>query len=393
MSLGNMNESQKTKPSIRVERSISQGISRRPRNHEILGERAFTRLLSLERKRAERSRKQFALALIDAKGATQASRAESVLQTVISSLASATRETDIIGWYEDCVVGIIFTEIGGVESGSFTTTLVEKINSALQSILPSESELFAKIDVSLHLYPASWHEQHLDNLADLKLYPDLRMQKGSQLLSKVLKRVIDVTGSLLALILCSPLFLIISILIKLTSKGPVLFQQERIGQFGKRFQLLKFRSMYEGNDPGIHKEYVRKLIAGKVNVGQANGQQDSVYKLTRDPRITPAGRLLRKTSLDELPQFWNVLKGDMSLVGPRPPILYEVISYEVWHRPRVLEVKPGITGLWQVTRRSKATFNEMVRLDLEYGRTWSLGLDIEILLRTPWAVLSRKGAH
>jgi lipopolysaccharide/colanic/teichoic acid biosynthesis glycosyltransferase len=150
--------------------------------------------------------------------------------------------------------------------------------------------------------------------------------------------------------------------------------------------------MYTGNDPTIHREYVNAFIAAKIESGQSNGTQNPVYKLTRDPRITPVGRFLRKTSLDELPQLWNVLKGDMSLVGPRPPIPYEVLSYDIWHRRRILEAKPGITGLWQVSGRSRMTFNEMVRLDLEYARAWSLGLDMKILLRTPWAVFSGNGA-
>jgi lipopolysaccharide/colanic/teichoic acid biosynthesis glycosyltransferase len=150
--------------------------------------------------------------------------------------------------------------------------------------------------------------------------------------------------------------------------------------------------MYDGNDPSIHREYVKALIAEMVESGQSNGSEDPVYKLTQDPRITPIGRFLRKTSLDETPQFWNVLKGEMSLVGPRPPIHYEVLSYDIWHRRRIFEAQPGITGLWQVSGRSRMTFNEMVRLDLQYARTWSLGLDMKILLRTPRAVLSGSGA-
>jgi lipopolysaccharide/colanic/teichoic acid biosynthesis glycosyltransferase len=118
-----------------------------------------------------------------------------------------------------------------------------------------------------------------------------------------------------------------------------------------------------------------------------------VFKLTNDPRITPIGRLLRRTSLDELPQFLNVLKGQMSLVGPRPPIPYEVDCYEAWHKRRLLTVKPGITGLWQVKGRSRTTFDEMVRLDLQYARTWSLWLDLKIILKTPGAMVSGDGAH
>jgi lipopolysaccharide/colanic/teichoic acid biosynthesis glycosyltransferase len=124
-----------------------------------------------------------------------------------------------------------------------------------------------------------------------------------------------------------------------------------------------------------------------------NGNDQGVYKLTKDSRITPVGAFLRKTSMDELPQFLNVLKGEMSLVGPRPPIPYEVEAYDIWHRRRLLEAKPGITGLWQVCGRSRVNFDDMVRLDLQYARTWSLWMDIKILLRTPGAVLLGAGAH
>ncbi len=134
-------------------------------------------------------------------------------------------------------------------------------------------------------------------------------------------------------------------------------------------------------------------FSGKTQVAPGNGNHTAVYKLTQDPRITPVGKFLRRTSLDELPQFWNVLMGDMSLVGPRPAIPYELVSYDIWHRRRVLEAKPGITGLWQVVGRSSTSFNDMVRLDLEYADSWSLALDIKILLRTPWAVLSGDGAY
>ena len=151
--------------------------------------------------------------------------------------------------------------------------------------------------------------------------------------------------------------------------------------------------MYVGNDASIHQEYTKKLISGKAQRHPCEGNSEGVFKLTGDSRITSVGAFLRKTSLDELPQFYNVLKGEMSLVGPRPPIPYEVENYDVWHRRRLLEAKPGITGLWQVSGRSRVTFDEMVRLDLRYARTWSPWMDIQILLRTPRAVLLGQGAH
>ena len=147
------------------------------------------------------------------------------------------------------------------------------------------------------------------------------------------------------------------------------------------------------NDSRVHEEYVRKLIAGQAERKPSNGNGEGVYKLTGDDRITRVGAFLRRTSLDEMPQFLNVLKGDMSLVGPRPAIPYEVVAYQTWHRRRVLEVKPGITGLWQVNGRSRVTFDEMVRLDLRYAKAWSPWMDIKILLLTPRAVVLGEGAH
>ena len=157
--------------------------------------------------------------------------------------------------------------------------------------------------------------------------------------------------------------------------------------------FLKFRSMYVDNDADVHKKYVQQLIAGKAEKQPSNGNGQGVYKLTKDSRITSVGAFLRKTSLDELPQFFNVLKGEMSLVGPRPPVPYEVEAYDIWHRRRLLEAKPGITGLWQVSGRSRVKFDDMVRLDLQYARNWSPWMDVKILVRTPGAVLLGEGAY
>jgi lipopolysaccharide/colanic/teichoic acid biosynthesis glycosyltransferase len=151
--------------------------------------------------------------------------------------------------------------------------------------------------------------------------------------------------------------------------------------------------MYVDNDHSVHREFVTKLIAEEGVAEPQSGNRKSVYKLTNDKRVTTIGKFLRRTSLDELPQLINVLKGDMSLVGPRPPIPYELAAYQVWHRRRVLEVKPGITGLWQVTGRSRVKFDEMVRLDLRYATTWTPWLDLMILLRTPVAVIKGSGAY
>jgi lipopolysaccharide/colanic/teichoic acid biosynthesis glycosyltransferase len=216
--------------------------------------------------------------------------------------------------------------------------------------------------------------------------------QGRELQLKV-KRLMDIAGSLVGILLFAPFMGIIAVLVKLTSHGPVLFRQERLGLFGKPFTFMKFRSMRADCDSSLHKDYVTKLITGKTDDINRGTDQEPLYKITDDPRVTPLGSFLRKSSLDELPQFFNVLKGDMSLVGPRPPIKYECVHYKRWHFRRILEVKPGITGLWQVRGRSSTTFDEMVRLDLTYVRTWNLRLDMKILLKTFWAVISTKGGY
>ena len=208
----------------------------------------------------------------------------------------------------------------------------------------------------------------------------------------VIKRAIDILGSGALLLVLSPFLAAIVALIKLTSKGPVIYKQERLGQFGARFKCLKFRTMYANNDPKIHQEYVQQFIAGKDGLNKSEGSDKPVYKLVKDPRVTFIGGFLRKTSLDELPQFWNVLRGEMSLVGPRPPVPYEFEVYDFWHRRRVLEIRPGVTGLWQVSGRNRTRFDEMVRLDLRYCQTWSIWLDLKILIATPGAVFNGGGA-
>ncbi|MGA9054990.1 MAG: sugar transferase [Terriglobia bacterium] len=287
------------------------------------------------------------------------------------------------------MVGVILTEFGSADMSSALDTVFCKVNSALRDNLGTGQ--MKEIYISFHVFPDDLGTQR-GGSADFSLYPDFRQEDETKKAARLIKRAIDIAGSLTTLILLSPLWLAVAIAIKLTSKGPTLFKQTRVGQYGGRFTFLKFRSMYFGNDPRIHQDYVARLISGG-NDGEQGNSNGGVYKIKDDPRITPVGKFLRKTSLDELPQLINVLKGEMSLVGPRPPIPYEVEVYDVWHRRRFLEVKPGITGLWQVKGRSRTKFEDMVRLDLEYARTWSLGLDFKILLETPRAVFFGGGAY
>lgn len=195
------------------------------------------------------------------------------------------------------------------------------------------------------------------------------------------KRLVDVAAALFVIVVGFPFFLAIALLIKLTSKGPVFFSQERIGEGGRIFTLFKFRTMRPNNDDAIHREFTRSFIEGRLGQTTVDQRTASVYKLKNDPRVTAVGAFLRKTSLDEFPQFINVLRGEMTLVGPRPPLSYEIEHYKDWHKLR-LAVKPGLTGLWQVSGRSAVPFNEMVMLDLYYIEHWSLLLDLKIMLRT-----------
>lgn len=208
---------------------------------------------------------------------------------------------------------------------------------------------------------------------------------------RILKRAMDIIGAAMGLLLFAPLMITVGLLIKATSSGPILYKQRRLGYMGQPFTFLKFRSMYHNCDENLHLEYVKKLVKGKTHEINNGSAENPFYKITNDPRITPLGSFLRKTSIDELPQFWNVLKGQMSLVGPRPAITYEVEEYQNWHYRRILEVKPGMTGLWQVSGRSRTTFDEMVRLDIQYARDWSIALDIKVLFKTIQEVLSADG--
>jgi exopolysaccharide biosynthesis polyprenyl glycosylphosphotransferase len=207
--------------------------------------------------------------------------------------------------------------------------------------------------------------------------------------ARILKRTFDLVVSALAIVILLPLWLLLALLIKLDSKGPVFYTQERVGMDGRLFLLYKFRTMKAGADSELHREYQRAFIAGRAEANLGNDNKPT-YKLMADPRITRIGKLLRRTSLDEVPQLLNVLAGDMSLVGPRPPIPYEVEAYELWHRKR-LDMKPGLTGLWQVSGRNRLPFEEMVRLDLFYIENWSLLLDLKIILRTGFVMLGGEG--
>jgi len=295
---------------------------------------------------------------------------------VIAALAASRRETDVIGWLErGRTIGVILPDAGAAEAETARRAIEERVRGELAKRLDGAS--MSRVSIQIHVHPS-----------DAEAVPAQALTGQRRSIAGALKRLLDIGGSLALLTLFAPVLLIVAAIVKYTSPGPIFFRQTRVGRGAKPFTMLKFRTMYANADHAVHREYVNAFIKASGN----GGSSTTMRKMAHDPRITPVGRVLRKTSLDELPQFINTLRGDMSLVGPRPPLPYEVEQYKTWHRRRVLDAKPGITGLWQVTGRSRTTFDDMVRLDLRYVRTPSVWTDIKILLATPRAVISGKGA-
>ena len=350
----------------------------RPR---VVEERLFRDALVRERKRSDRFDQAFTLLTIGFESEGYAGGVS--WAAVVEAVAAVMRDTEILGWcVHEASLGLIVPEIDDSDSA-----FVREIGSRVQGELERRLDAVGRspFQIRVHRYGG------VKTTAPEEASPVFERLDGAvrRRIRTASKRALDITGSLSLLILLAPLLLVIAALVKLKSQGPVFFKQPRIGQFGKPFKMLKFRTMYVNADHGIHKTFVSQLIKGAA-VAAAAG--DAPFKIQNDPRVTPIGRFLRKSSLDELPQLWNVLRGEMSLVGPRPPLAYEVDEYKRWHYRRVLEAKPGITGLWQVSGRSRTTFDEMVRLDLRYAKNCSAWTDIKILLATPRAVISGKGA-
>ena len=357
---------------------------------EVLDEKSLLRMIAIERKRTERTGEPFLLMLLECAECREPGKCAYGIDSVANVLLSITRDTDVVGWHkEHRAIAILFTGLPMDCKNACVSAILNRVSLGLQDKLFFEQ--FVQLSISLHLFPDDWDHDGPGDPRNPALYPDLLQEGKDKRGMLVLKRTMDLLGSSFLLILLLPVFVLIAIAVKATSRGPVLFRQKRVGQYGRCFTFLKFRSMRDRNDQSEHMQFMKKMIAGDVNRVAANGGGDGIYKMVDDPRITWLGRFLRRTSLDELPQFLNVLKGDMSLVGPRPPIPYECAAYQTWHRRRLLDMKPGITGLWQVTGRSRVCFDEMVRLDMQYANFWSLWLDFKILMRTPAALL--KGAY
>jgi len=338
-------------------------------------EELFRRLLVRERKRADRSNQPLVVLTLAA-GDLRRPDAALIWRNAIEAVTQ-TRDTDVAGWLEHHRrIGIILYDVPATDT-SYARELEVRLRQQLARRLPSD--VVARFSIALHIHSNAPHAQ----------WDPAELIEHTPVIRQAIKRLLDVLGSAALLLLLAPAFAVIAALVKLKSSGPILFRQTRIGRNMKPFKMLKFRTMHVNADPALHRAFVSGFIASSSTT-QPDGS--ALFKLVGDPRVTPIGAVLRRTSLDELPQLWNVLQGEMSLVGPRPPLPYEVEQYRPWHARRVVEAKPGITGLWQIGGRSRTTFDDMVRLDLQYAKAQSFWTDIKILLATPGAVFSGKGA-
>ena len=347
-------------------------------------------MLCLERKRAERSGIKFALILLDARSAIETEIGTSIFGRIFKAVDATRRETDLAGWYkEDAILGVIFTELGDFPESATSEMLRRKIHERLTAELtPQELQL---VQVSLHIFDDDSDDRG-SNISNPAFYPDIFHQNEAKKLPLAMKRIMDVIGAAVAITLLSPVFCLIALAVKLTSKGPVLFRQERIGQLGVSFEFLKFRSMYASNSAEIHKTYVRDFISGKTGTSAGKPSEKTVFKIKNDPRVTPVGKFLRRTSLDELPQFWNVLR-EMSLVGAAPAVPYEIEAYyigigdEFW---RQAGNHWSVAGFMDAARRLSTKWCAWTLSMRRSGRRcWISRLG----LQTPGAVLSGDGAY
>ena len=342
---------------------------------DVLPRRAFLKQLQIEQRRTDRSKMPLSIALFR----FDKRHGMGDVKSLLDLLSDSKRETDVLGYLQDDLVGVLLTETNDQGAQDFTRKIAdrtpEKVFSTFTRTYPGQ-HLGSLIEESAKS-PSPSFAAHED-----------RERDGYQL-----KRVVDIIGSIIAIVLLSPVMLLTAFAIAVTSRGPIVLKQVRLGRNGVPFVFYKFRSMRVRCDDKIHREYIANLIKGDLETTNQGNAARPLYKMKSDPRVTKVGRIIRKTSIDELPQLFNVLNGEMSLVGPRPPLPYEAEHYQSWHLRRVLEAKPGMTGLWQVEGRSKTSFDEMVRMDLRYVQCCSLIFDLKILLKTMRVVFRCEGAR
>ena len=351
-----------------------------PRFNDIVPKYQFLKELEREKRRSDRSKAPLSIVMFRLDGSKHSE--PSNVTNLLQLLSNHMRETDILGCLAKDLIALLLLDTNEQGTNRFVDKTLNQTNSS-------------GVSTMVATYPDQLFDGLITEHDDLQDPQVLLIDGATGRYRSVypLKRCLDIVGALVGILVLSPLMLVTAIAIALTSPGPIIFKQIRIGRGGVPFVFYKFRSMVCNVDDRIHREYVAKLI--NENLGEINqGSSDNpMYKIKSDPRVTRIGRIIRKTSIDELPQFLNVLKGDMSLVGPRPPLPYETEEYQSWHLRRLLEIKPGITGLWQVEGRSKTSFNDMVRMDIRYIKYCSLKLDLKILLKTVKVVLRCDGAN
>lgn len=387
-------------------------------------EEYFIHRLKQEKRRAERADTPLAMVIFNFALYLKTLNGDSVLSRAGECINKNTRDTDIKAHVHGNEIVVLMPQTSFDEAAIVGEKLKNRIETILSENHPQQQ---VTLSYSIETYPDLKTRVFYENQSSFKyahrtaanelnqnyfkmswpsnnslpeavieeihLLSDIKRRVTQIHWQLIIKRIIDFIGTLIGIVILFPVLILIAGAIKITSPGPVLFRQERLGYMGNKFMFLKFRTMVNDCDESIHREYMTKFINKNNEKHGDTSCNHTFYKMTDDPRITPLGRMLRKTSLDELPQLYNVLCGEMSLVGPRPPIAYEVDRYCSWHKRRILEVKPGITGLWQVEGRSVVTFDEAVRLDIQYAETWNLLLDLKIILKTFKVVLSEKGAY
>lgn len=365
-------------------------------------DREFASILNRERDRADRTGQELSMVVFEVGADNGNSAAARHLAPI---LAHRTRSTDDIGWLEDGRIGVVLPHTMPEGAWKF----VANVRLAYNGSLPPP-------DCQVYVYPSSWipsanggpdrkppagnriptpEESDTSGKLSSRVEVEEHVRPIEELESKILcgipfwKRAIDIVGTVLALILLMPLFLLVALLIKVVSPGPILFRQERVGYLGKVFTIWKFRTMHVNADTAVHQQYLSELINNEKEMTKLDDGKDN--------RIIPFGKLLRAAGIDELPQLINVLRGDMSLVGPRPCLPYEAREFDPWQARR-FDTVPGLTGLWQVSGKNRTTFKEMMRLDIAYTKKRALLLDVKIFVKTIPAIVDqvagRKGyAH
>jgi len=339
-----------------------------------LGERLFKDALVRERRQADRQAAPFAVLVVDR---IRRPSDGSAWVPIVRAVSAVKGDAEVAGWLEkDAALGLLLPEASAKRA--------LKVKWRLRREIATRLGVGALGGLSTRLYAHGLESAAIGAaFPPVDLLIDAFVPPRHHPVRDAAKRGLDVVGSVVLLATFAPVWLVVFAIVKSTSPGPAIYRQVRVGRRGEPFTMLKFRTMHVNAGDGIHKDYMDWFISSS---GQQPRNGSEVFKLTNDPRITPLGRALRHISMDEVPQFLNVLRGEMSLVGPRPPLPSEVARYQPWHRRRVLEAKPGITGLWQVKGRSRTTFDEMVRMDLEYARTHSLWTDLKLLAATPIAM-------